>query len=122
MHSQVEDHRQKQTKAGNCQVDPLHIPQRNLAVSDVYEDYERTEDRGNDRANAIKSLADVYSQLSVLWRAANSDIGVRSRFERAQAVADDKDGSAEPKNLGRTSQQTVEQFQDNVSSYCLTVA
>lgn len=56
-HSQVEHDGEQEDEAGDSQIDPLHILQRILIVTDVIEDGVRSNDRRYNSSDTILSLA-----------------------------------------------------------------
>lgn len=92
---QVKHDSEQKHKAGNSEIDPLHILQRALVVANMVEDDERPDHRRDNRANTVESLREVDTNLRVLWRTADGDVWVRSGFEATKAITDDENGRAE---------------------------
>lgn len=92
---QEENNRQENAKAGNGKVDPLHVAQSLLGLSDVHKDYVGAEYRSNDGANSIEGLRQVDTEFRVARRTADCDVWVRSSLKRSQAIADDENGGTE---------------------------
>lgn len=60
---QVEHNGQQEHKAGDCEVDPLHVFKRPLVVSNMVEDSVRSNDRRNDRSYACSQLSVFASKI-----------------------------------------------------------
>lgn len=114
IHSQVEHDGKQEDEACNSQIDPLHILQCPLVVTDVIEDGVRSDDWCYDRANTkqrqsipmatvtffiqhspIERLREVDTDFRVLRRTTNGNVRVCSSFQTPQAITNDEDGGAE---------------------------
>jgi hypothetical protein len=93
--AEVKHARQQEHKTRNGQINPLHVLQGLCIICRLEEEHVATQDRRNDRSDAIEGLREVDTEFGVAWWTADSNIGVCGGFETAEAVADDKDGGAE---------------------------
>ena len=89
-----EESGEREAKASNGKVNPLHILQRFLALAYADKDDIGAEDWSNNCADSVERLGNVDSELRIPGRSTDGDVGVGSRLERAEAVADDEDGGA----------------------------
>ena len=51
---QIEDYSKQENKAGDRQINPLHVLERLLVVTNMVKDSVRANNRRNDRSNSIK--------------------------------------------------------------------
>jgi hypothetical protein len=72
-----EDNSEKSNENGNAEVDPLHAGERLAILTDVLEDDERGQNRGDDGTDGLERLGELETELSPLGRTAHSNVGVR---------------------------------------------
>jgi hypothetical protein len=90
-----EHERKKDTEARNGEIDPLHIFQCLLVLSNTDKDSVGTENWRNHSTHAIEGLRNVDSEFRVSRWPTNGDVWVRRRFERSKTIANDEDSRTE---------------------------
>ena len=89
-----EERGEREAKASNGKVNPLHILQRLLALPYADKDDIGAEDWSDDSADSIEGLGNVDSELRISRRSTDGNVGVGGGLERAEPIANNEDGSA----------------------------
>ena len=89
-----EESGEREAKASNGKVNPLHILQRLLALPHADKDDIGAEDWSNNSADSIERLGNVDSELGISRRSTDGDVGVGGSLERTESIANNEDGSA----------------------------
>ena len=85
-----EDGGEREAKASNGEVNPLHVLQRLLALSYANEDDIGAKDWSNNGPDTIERLGDVDPELRISRRSTDSNVRVRGSLERTKAIPDYK--------------------------------